>query len=53
VAGAEIAAGDPLLTVSSQVAKSTNELIKSVTATGVPSTSAISRSFSRPGLRRC
>ena len=37
------------LTWSSQVVKSTNELMKSVTATGEPSTSTISRSFSRAG----
>ena len=42
-------AGATLLTESSQVVKSANEVRKSVTATGEPSTSAISRSFLRAG----
>ena len=46
---ATLAGGATLLTESSQVVKSANEVRKSVTATGDPSTSAISRSFLRAG----
>jgi hypothetical protein len=44
--------GAGVRTDSSQVAKSTKDVMKSVTATGAPSTSAISRSLLRAGGRR-
>ena len=43
--GANGGGATPGLTVSNHIVKSTKELMKSVTTTGVPSTSAISRSF--------